>query len=67
MIDPEFRPNETIEEMLERTSSSTYPLDHPCPACQALPGSRCTAPTVEGRRPVPWFHNARTDLAQGWT
>jgi hypothetical protein len=42
-------------------------LDVHCPACNALPGQPCTAPTVEGRRAVQWVHNARRDLADGWT
>lgn len=38
-----------------------------CPACHAGVGSPCTAPTVAGRATVHWFHNARRDLAEGWT
>lgn len=38
-----------------------------CPACNALPGELCTAPTVDGRRPVQWVHNSRRDLAEGWS
>ena len=37
-----------------------------CTACGATPGQRCTQPTNTGRRPVTWFHSARTDLAEGW-
>lgn len=43
------------------------PLWVKCPACQASPGERCTVATDSGRRGVEWVHNARRDLAQGWT
>lgn len=42
-------------------------LGYPCPDCLARPGRACTVPTDTGRRVVTWFHNARIDLAQGWT
>lgn len=45
----------------------TSPLAVECPACQAPPGHRCTAPTVSGRAYVEWFHSARKDLSEGWT
>jgi hypothetical protein len=38
-----------------------------CPSCNAPPGQDCNVPTVAGRRDVPWVHNARRDLAEGWT
>lgn len=37
-----------------------------CPACNAQPSQPCTAPTVEGRRPVSWVHMARQDRAEDW-
>lgn len=42
-------------------------LDVTCPACHALKGQPCTAPTDTSRKPVAWFHSDRTDLAVGWT
>jgi hypothetical protein len=38
-----------------------------CPACKANPGEPCTQATNTGRRNVQWVHNARRDLAEGWT
>jgi hypothetical protein len=35
------------------------PIDTRCPACNAAPGSPCTAPTDTSRRPVGWIHSAR--------
>ena len=40
------------------------PIDLTCPACAARPFSPCTAPTDTSRRPVKWFHSARTDAAE---
>jgi hypothetical protein len=42
------------------------PLAYTCPNCQAKPGERCTQPTDTSRKPVSWFHSARTDKAEGW-
>jgi len=30
-----------------------------CPNCYAQPGQKCTQPTDDGRRAVPWVHLAR--------
>lgn len=52
----------------ERTvNPNIEPLTVACPACHAPAGQLCTQSTNTGRRPVGWVHNARTDLAQGWT
>lgn len=40
---------------------------HECPDCGARAGERCTTPTDTGRREVGWIHDARRDLAAGWT
>jgi hypothetical protein len=54
--------------MLDDDDDDTLPpLAVTCPACGAGPGLLCHAPTVAGRRTVLWVHNARRDLAQGWT
>lgn len=37
-------------------------LLHPCPACNAFPGHRCTQPDNFGRHEVQTLHSARTDL-----
>ncbi len=41
----------------------TSPSEVTCPACQAPPASPCNVPTDRSRRGVPWYHNAREDLA----
>lgn len=41
----------------------TSALANTCPACNAQPGQRCSAPTDASRRPVPWHHYAREDKA----
>jgi hypothetical protein len=43
------------------------PLAVACPACGASADQLCTQTTNTGRRPVDWVHNARKDLADGWT
>jgi len=44
------------------------PLEIRCPACNAGPGQKCSAPTDTGRRDVEWVHHAREDAAsQGGT
>jgi hypothetical protein len=65
VIDPDWRPNETMEEQFDRKSRD--PLAWRCPACEAPPNEPCTAPTVSGRARVSWFHSSRKDLADGWT
>jgi hypothetical protein len=34
-----------------------------CPACNAQPGRPCTAPTINSRRDVKYFHNSREVIA----
>ena len=46
---------------------ATGALTVKCPACQANPGQPCTVATDTGHRAVQWVHNARRDLADGWT
>lgn len=48
------------------TRQPVDPFSIPCPACNARPRERCTAPTDTSRRPVNWYHHARADRAQGW-
>jgi hypothetical protein len=77
---PKHRRDSAAEIMADITANSPdlQALDQPlsesdrvdtvrCPACHALPGDPCTEPTNIGRRRVTWVHNARKDLAQGWT
>lgn len=64
MIDPDWQPNETLDDQFDRVGRN--PLTWACPACQAPPGRPCSAPTDSGRRDVDWFHNSRIDLANGW-
>lgn len=34
-----------------------------CPACFSPAGMRCSAPTEDARRTVPWFHHSRVSRA----
>lgn len=49
--------------MTTRKLAPADPLAVVCPACQARPYLRCTAPTDFTRRPVDWVHLARQDAA----
>lgn len=45
-------------------AATSDPRSVVCPACQAMPGHGCTAPTSTGRRPVTWFHHSREDAVR---
>lgn len=40
------------------------PINILCQNCNSGAGDRCTQPTNESRRPVPWFHLKREDDAR---
>lgn len=45
------------------TRGQALSLKVECPACHVLAGDDCTVPTDLRRRPVKWFHMARTTRA----